>query len=106
MVTQPRTKSTKGKKTGRAPRRTKAPPVAVRPSVKAREETPRLTRVASAPPPGFPIVGSGASAGGLEALEAFLSEVEPNSGMAYVVVTHQAPGRTSLLPELLAKHSR
>lgn len=51
-------------------------------------------------------MGIGASAGGLEALEKFLTEVEPNSGAAYVVVTHQAPGRTTLLPELLAKHSK
>ncbi|HVW25372.1 MAG TPA: CheR family methyltransferase [Polyangiaceae bacterium] len=57
-------------------------------------------------PASFPVVGIGASAGGLEALEAFFSEVVPNSGMAYIVVTHQAPGRASLLPELLAKHSR
>jgi two-component system CheB/CheR fusion protein len=59
-----------------------------------------------ADPASFPVVGIGASAGGLEALEAFFAEVEPGSGMAYVVVTHQAPGRASLLPELLAKHAR
>jgi two-component system CheB/CheR fusion protein len=57
-------------------------------------------------PARFPIVGIGASAGGLEALESFFEQVEPDSGMAYVVVTHQAPGRSSLLPELLAKHAR
>jgi two-component system CheB/CheR fusion protein len=56
--------------------------------------------------PGLAIVGIGASAGGLEALEAFVGEITPDSGMAYVVVTHQGIGTTSLLPELLAKHSR
>src|SRR5438045_5649827 len=63
-------------------------------------------RVLGEDPARFPIVGIGASAGGLEALEVLLAEVEPDSGMAYLVVTHQAPGRTSLLPELLAKDSR
>jgi two-component system, chemotaxis family, CheB/CheR fusion protein len=56
-------------------------------------------------PPGqaFPVVGLGASAGGLEALEEFLKHMPPDSGMAFVVVTHQHPGHTSLLPELLRK---
>ncbi|HEX7671745.1 MAG TPA: chemotaxis protein CheB, partial [Polyangiaceae bacterium] len=52
------------------------------------------------------MVGIGASAGGLEALELFVAAIEPKSNLAYVVVTHQAPGRPSLLPELLRHHSR
>jgi two-component system CheB/CheR fusion protein len=52
------------------------------------------------------VVGIGASAGGLEALELFVAAIEPNSNMAYVVVTHQAPGRPTLLPELLQRRSR
>ena len=51
----------------------------------------------------FPIVGLGASAGGLEALEEFFKHMPPDGGMAFVVVTHQHPGHTSLLPELLRK---
>ncbi len=51
----------------------------------------------------FPIVGLGASAGGLEALEEFFKHTPPDSGMAFVVVTHQLAGHTSLLPELLRK---
>ena len=39
----------------------------------------------------FPIVGIGASAGGLEALEQFLGNVPENSGMAYVVIQHLDP---------------
>ncbi len=54
----------------------------------------------------FPIVGLGASAGGLEALEKFFSHVPADCGMAFVVVTHQHPGHTSLLPELLGKCTR
>jgi len=57
------------------------------------------------PPRGgsFPVVALGASAGGLHALEEFFSSLPAQSGMAFVVVTHQAVGRTSLLPELLAR---
>ena len=54
----------------------------------------------------FPIVGIGASAGGLEALEKFLSHVPPDCGIGFVVVTHQHPGHISLLPELLGKCTR
>jgi two-component system CheB/CheR fusion protein len=53
----------------------------------------------------FPIVGIGASAGGLEALEEFLDHLPPDTGMAFVVVTHQHPQHTSLLPELLARET-
>ena len=53
----------------------------------------------------FPIVGIGASAGGLEALDAFVGNLPADTGMAFVVVTHQHPGHTSLLPELLSKET-
>jgi two-component system, chemotaxis family, CheB/CheR fusion protein len=51
----------------------------------------------------FPVVGIGASAGGLEALDDLLEHMPPDTGMSFVVVTHQHPGHTSLLPELLGK---
>lgn len=54
-------------------------------------------------PPGFLIVGIGASAGGLEAMEAFFRHMPPGSGMAFVVVSHQHAGHVSLLPSLLSK---
>ena len=54
----------------------------------------------------FPIVGIGASAGGLEALEQFLGNVPENSGMAYVVVQHLDPTQKGMLPELLQRISR
>jgi two-component system CheB/CheR fusion protein len=53
----------------------------------------------------FPVVGIGASAGGLSALEAFFS-AQPNdagAGMAYVLVQHLAPDRESALSELLGR---
>jgi len=54
-------------------------------------------------PPLFPVVGVGASAGGLEALEQFFSGVPLNSGMAFVVIQHLAPDRHGMLPELLQR---
>jgi two-component system CheB/CheR fusion protein len=55
------------------------------------------------PPPMFPIVGIGTSAGGLEALEQFLSHVPKECGMAFVVVQHLSPDHTGNLPELLQR---
>ncbi|MBP1667476.1 MAG: chemotaxis protein CheB [Bacteroidetes bacterium] len=51
----------------------------------------------------FPIVGIGASAGGLEALEQFMSNVPENSGLAYVVIQHLDPTQKGMLPELLQR---
>ncbi len=51
----------------------------------------------------FPIVGIGASAGGLEAFEEFFTRMPPDSGLAFVVVPHQSPSHISLLPGLLQK---
>ena len=53
----------------------------------------------------FPIVGIGASAGGLEAVKLFLKAVPKKSGMAYVFVQHMSPTHESLLPEILEKFS-
>jgi two-component system CheB/CheR fusion protein len=53
--------------------------------------------------PPFPIVGIGASAGGLEALEQFLGRVSANSGMAYVIVQHLDPTHKGIMPELLQR---
>ena len=49
------------------------------------------------------IVGIGASAGGLAALEQFFGQVPPDSGLAYVVVQHLDPTEKSLLVELLQR---
>jgi len=51
----------------------------------------------------FPIVGIGASAGGLEALELFLGHVPANSGLAYVIVQHLDPTHKGIMPELLQR---
>lgn len=49
------------------------------------------------------MVGVGASAGGLEAMEELFGHMPIDTGMAFVVVSHQHPGHSSLLPELLDK---
>jgi chemotaxis methyl-accepting protein methylase/PAS domain-containing protein len=51
----------------------------------------------------FPIVGIGASAGGLEALEKFLRHVPANSGMAFVIIQHLDPTHKGIMPELLQR---
>ena len=51
----------------------------------------------------FPIVGIGASAGGLEVLELFLKNVPVGSGMAFVIVQHLDPTHKGILAELLQR---
>jgi len=58
-----------------------------------------------APAKPFPIVGIGASAGGLEAFTAFLRALPPDTGMAFVLVQHMDPKHESLLHRLLAKET-
>jgi two-component system CheB/CheR fusion protein len=52
---------------------------------------------------GFLIVGIGASAGGLEALEQFFVNVPKDSGMAFVVIQHLDPTHAGIMPELLQR---
>lgn len=54
---------------------------------------------------GFPVVGVGASAGGLQAFRKFLDALPPDSGMAYVLVQHLDPTHESLMVELLGAHT-
>ncbi len=54
----------------------------------------------------YPIVGIGASAGGVEALEHLFDHMPADTGCAFVVVTHLAPDRHSLLPEILARRTK
>lgn len=53
----------------------------------------------------FPIVGIGASAGGLEALELFLKNVPEQCNMAFVVVQHLDPTHKGIMVELLQRHT-
>ncbi len=58
------------------------------------------------PAPPFPVVGIGASAGGLEALKALLSAVPADTGMAFIVIQHLDPEQKSHMAELLAKQTK
>ncbi len=53
----------------------------------------------------FYVVGIGASAGGLDALEKFFSNAPSDSDMAYVVIQHLSPDYKSLMADLLAKRT-
>ena len=51
------------------------------------------------------VVGIGASAGGLKALQDLFDAIPNNTGMAFVIVQHLSPDFKSLMPELLSKHT-
>ncbi len=51
----------------------------------------------------FPIVGIGESAGGLEAFVELLQNTPPDTGMAFVILSHLPPHHRSLLPEILGR---
>ena len=57
-------------------------------------------------PDNYHIVGIGASAGGLEALENFFINMPVDSGLAFVVVQHLSPDYKSLMVELLGKRTQ
>jgi len=54
-------------------------------------------------PQQYPIVGIGASAGGLEALEQFFENMPKDNGMAFVVIQHLDPNHVGIMPELLQR---
>jgi chemotaxis response regulator CheB len=83
-------------KTQKQPTKTPASPAKGRPRVGARSSgaTSRLQ---------FPVVGIGASAGGLEACTALLKALPVNPGMAFVLVQHLDPHHESILHKLLSR---
>ena len=54
----------------------------------------------------FPIVGIGASAGGLEALEGLFRASPEDTGMSFALVTHLARGHVSSLVEILSRFTK
>lgn len=54
-------------------------------------------------PDGCTVVGVGASAGGLEAIEQFIANVPPGTGLAFVIIQHMDPTRKGMLPELIQR---
>ncbi len=59
-----------------------------------------------ATPQYFPIVGVGASAGGLDAFKRLLKAIPEDSGMAYVLVQHLDPTHESVLPDILSRFTK
>lgn len=55
--------------------------------------------------PRLPVVGIGASAGGLEALREMLSSAQGPTGMAFVIVQHLDPTHESMMAQLLDRHT-
>ena len=99
-VSRPRKSGDASSETGRAS--------APSPSLKAIDTTETTSELASAPRPvplvpRFPVVGVGASAGGLEAFTALLSALPGNTGMAFVLIQHMDPNHQSVLTSLLQK---
>jgi chemotaxis methyl-accepting protein methylase len=73
--------------------------------IRSAEETtfPNAAIEPNQPRQSYPIVGIGASAGGLEALELFLKHVPAGSGMAFTIVQHLDPTHKGIMPELLQR---
>ncbi len=91
------------------------------PTKKSRRQSPRRQSPGRGPAAGpveagvegdseitFPVVGIGASAGGLAAIEKFLAAIPPDaeSGIAFVIVQHLDPDHKSILLDLVKKYSR
>jgi len=53
----------------------------------------------------FPVVGIGASAGGLDAFQKFFDAQPPDSGIAFILIQHLDPTHASMMVELLSKHT-
>ncbi len=54
----------------------------------------------------YPIVGFGASAGGLQAFREILENLDPATGMAFVLVTHLAPDQRSFMSEIVERYTQ
>ena len=63
------------------------------------------THSPSSAPHDLHVVGIGASAGGIEALQTFFDNLSPTPGIAYVVIQHLSPHFRSLMVEILSKHT-
>jgi two-component system CheB/CheR fusion protein len=99
-----------GKKKGtlkedtQGPEKEREEPSFVEQAEQAKHDEPAV----NVPEHGFPIVGIGASAGGLAAFEAFFSAMpaDTDPGMAFVLVQHLAPDHKSILTELVRRYTR
>jgi two-component system CheB/CheR fusion protein len=81
------------------------PPEAKKRKLSTRKPSSKVLSGISSSSDAFPIVGMGASAGGLEALTAFFNNMTADSHMAFILVLHLDPGHVSMMPELLKRHT-
>ncbi|MCE8429239.1 MAG: chemotaxis protein CheR, partial [Candidatus Methanoperedens sp.] len=65
-----------------------------------------LKKTAPATDSVFPVVGIGASAGGLDAIEKFFSNMPSDSGMAFVIIMHFDPTSKSVMAEILQRYTK
>ncbi|MFA5376255.1 MAG: chemotaxis protein CheB [Dehalococcoidia bacterium] len=70
-----------------------------------KNSVPKKAPKTPTPKPSFPIIGIGASAGGLEAFELFFKTMPVDSGMAFVLVPHLDPGHASMLSDILQRNT-
>lgn len=66
-------------------------------SVAAEQQAPALP---------YPVAGFGASAGGLQAFKEILENLDPHTGMTFVLVTHLAPDQRSFLSEIVERYTQ
>ena len=71
--------------------------------MKKAKSTPEINKTLEKSANLFPVVGIGASAGGLEAFKKLLHAIPESTGIAYVLVQHLDPSHESILAELLQK---
>ncbi len=64
------------------------------------------SEVQQGPALSYPVVGFGASAGGLQAFREILENLDSATGMAFVLVTHMAPDQKSFLSEIVERYTR
>src|SRR5439155_2090423 len=90
--------------------RGKETPRKQKPSARGRAAQPRVEKSPAStepslktPAPAFPIVGIGASAGGLEAITHLLEHLPADTGMGFVLVQHLDPDHESALVQILAR---
>ena len=69
------------------------------------EPPPFAAEPAASAPFGGKVVGIGASAGGLDALERFFGALPVDSGAAFVVIQHLSPDHKSMMDNLLARYT-
>ncbi|MBU0676048.1 MAG: PAS domain-containing protein [Proteobacteria bacterium] len=98
----------KKNKTNPVPSEAKPEAVKIAPKKKASGAKKILGKQKDIPPtlPPLPIVGIGASAGGLEAFGAFFSTMPADPGLAFILVPHLDPTHVSIMPELIQRQTR